>query len=501
LRRRHCRESSHDARADLVETYRRLAGLIDVVTRSAFTLLTSIGLTGVLTVGLTGCLTGVLTVGLTGCGTTPHPAASTAPVAIPAPSPSPPPPQPIPDPDLHHPPPRRVLDIDWAKISLTSDADALALWRRIAPTGADWDDKLEEVPAALARPLAIAVLRGGDFTCAKPPPGGDCARPRYDIDPPAEAAGFDAPCLRRLLALWAIAQLDDADAPAVKPALLAIAQLAPPESQLVAAAIHAIPEADHDARLAILANAWRAGQHEVVDSAIGELDDAHLVEAARLHIAGALEVLSAVDHRAVYLAAVTDEALATRARTQAIGELLAQDDKLAADLRAALVVAARSKDCQVAAVAARALDQHGDHRFVPRWPRTASTAALMRSLCVLASYEALQQADEPSLLASYLPARGLERVTITYDPLSDTDSDGDGDPHTTHTAELIARGDAVLPELEDLVRAMPHCTGTICVSDDHEFRFVMKPIGGELVLSRIELADRPPCPEPQPAKP
>ena len=85
--------------------------------------------------------------------------------------------------------------------------------------------------------------------------------------------------------------------------------------------------------------------------------------------------------------------------------------------------------------------------------------------------------DEPSLLATYLPARGLERITITYDPLSDVDSDGDGDPHTSHTAELVARGDAVLPELEDLVRAMPHCTGTICVSEDHEFRFVLKSIG------------------------
>jgi hypothetical protein len=129
----------------------------------------------------------------------------------------------------------------------------------------------------------------------------------------------------------------------------------------------------------------------------------------------------------------------------------------------------------------------------------------MRAVCVLASYEALQQADEPSLLSTYLPARGLERITITYDPLSDTDTDADGDPHTTHTAELVARGDAVLPELEDLVRAMQHCTGAICVSDDHEFRFVWapagKPGGGEVVLSRIELADRPPCPAPLPAKP
>jgi len=412
-----------------------------------------------------------------------------------------PPATPDPDPDLHRPPARRLLDIDWAKVALTSEAEALALWQRIAPTGADWEDKLEELPAALAHPMAIAVLHGGNFTCA-PPPAGDCAKPLYDVPPPADAAGFGDPCLRRLLALWSLAQLDDDDLPAVKAALLGIAAIPPPESQLVAAAIHTIPEAAHDARLELLSIAWRAGQHELVDGAVGALDEAHLITAARKHhITGALDVLSAEGHRAVYLAAINDDALATRARTSAIGDLAALDDKLPDDLRAALAAAVTSKDCAVAAAAARALDQHGDHRFVPRHPRTTNPGQLMRAMCVLASYESLQHNDEASLLSTYLPARGLERVTITYDPLSEVDSDGDGDPHTTHTADLVARGDAVLPELEDLVRAMQHCTGTICVSDDHEFRFVWKPSGSERLLSRIELADRPPCVDPKPQKP
>jgi len=463
---------------------------------------------------------------LTGCGgPLPQPPASPAPRA-----PSRPASETIapPDPDLHRPPPRQVLDLDWAKISLTNEAEATALWHRIAPTGADWEDKLEEIPAALARPLAIAVLHGGNFTCAKPP-AGDCAKPIYDVAPPADTAGFDDPCLRRLLALWSLGQLEDDDLPGVKHALLGIAAIPPPESQLVAAAIHAIPEAAQDARLEILAIAWRAGQHELVDSAAGALDEAHLTTAVQKHhIAGALDILSADAHRAVYLAAVTDEALATRARTMAIGDLVALETKLAPDLVAALAAAVKSKDCTVAATAARALDQHGDHQFVPRRPRTANTGQLMRALCVLASYEALQHNDEASLLATYVPARGLERITITYDPVADDDPDGDGDPHTTHTADLIARNEAVLPELEDLVRAMAHCTGTICVSDDHEFHFVWtraelidsgpprskdrnhpaarvplagKPSGGELWLTRIELADRPPCAAGKPEKP
>jgi len=412
-------------------------------------------------------------------------------------------PAPTPDPELHRTPPPRLLDIDWAKVSLTNDAEALALWHRIAPTGADWEDKLQEIPAEHTRALALAVLHGGNFTCTKPPTG-DCAKPIYDVAPPADTAGFDDPCLRRLLALWSLASLEQDeqdDIPAVKRALFGIAAIPPPESQLVANAIRFVSEADQETRLEILAIAWRAGQHDLVDAAVGSLDEAHLITAARQHhIAGALDVLSAEGQRAAYIAAINDEALAAHARRSAIVDLVAlvaSGDKLASDLSAALVSAVKSKDCTVAAAAARALHQHGDHRFVPRHPRTTNTAQLMRALCVLASYESLQQNDEASLLPTYVPARGLERVTITYDPLSDVDSDGDGDPHTTHTADLVARNEAVLPELEDLVRAMHHCTGTLCVSDDHEFRFVWKPFGGELLLSRIELADRPSCPDPK----
>lgn len=401
-----------------------------------------------------------------------------------------------PDPDLHRPPPVRRLAIDWSTVSLASEADALALWQQIAPTGADWDDKLLEVPASAARPLAVALLRGGNFACAAPQPA-DCGKPVLDVAPPADTAGFGDPCLRRVLALWAISQLEDDDLPGVFAALRAIVAIPPPESQLVDAAIHAIPPNDHAARLELLAIAWRAGQRELVDAAVGPLDEPALIEAVRRHhIGGALEVLSPLAHRSVYLAAITDEAMPARARTTAITELAAdaaQSGALPPDLRTALVTATKAKDCSIAAVAARTLVQRGESRFLPNRPHTRSAAAMLRAVCVLASYEALQASDEPSLLAGYLPAQGLERVIITYDPLSDTDDDGDGDPHTVHSQELVPRADAVLPEVDALVRTLRHCTGAICVSDEHEARFVWRMQRGELVLSRIELADRPPC--------
>lgn len=398
-----------------------------------------------------------------------------------------------PDPDLHRPPRPRRLDLDWSQVSVASEAEAIALWQRIAPTGADWDDKLPEVPAAVARPLAIALLRGGNFTCT-PPLTGPCAQPSYDVAPPAATADLGDPCLRRLLALWAIDQLEEIDLPAVTAALAAIAAIPPPESQLVEAALRQVPPGDQDARLAILAGAWRAGQHDLVNSSLGGLDEPHLAEAVRRHhIAGALEILAAETARATYLAAITDDALPEAARTMAITELATlapAGDKLAPDLRAALVAAAGARDCGVAALAARVLDQQGDHRFVPRHRAVAATAAQMRSICVLASYEALQHGDEASLLATYLPARGLERITVTYDPASQDDPDGDGDPHTTHTAEQVPRADAVLPELDDLIRALEHCAGAICVSDEHEFRFGWTRTGE---LARLEIAERPPC--------
>jgi hypothetical protein len=412
-----------------------------------------------------------------------------------------------PDPDLHRPPPRRLLAIDWANVALASEGDAAALWRAIAPTGADWEDKLLEIPAPAARPLAVALLRGGTFSCSMPA-SPDCARPVFDVAPPAAGAGFDDPCLRRLLGLWALAQLEPEDIPGVKDALLAIAAIAPPESELVAAALAALPADDQALQLAVFARAWAAGQRELVDAALGNLDEAHLILAVqRHHIAGALSILSPEAHRAVFLAAIRDEQLAPEARTMAITDTASTVDRdlaLAPDLQAALLAAVKSRDCSVAAMAARVLDQHGEHRFLPRRPRAASPVQLMRAMCVLASYENLQQADEASLLASYLPPRGLERVAISYDPLSEVDLDGDGDPHTVHTLDLVPRSEAVLAELPDLIRAMQHCTGSICVSDDHEFHFVWSRAaasGGELVLTRIEIAERPPCTPRSPTNP
>ncbi|MGE5184773.1 MAG: hypothetical protein ACM31C_22025 [Acidobacteriota bacterium] len=419
----------------------------------------------------------------------------------PKPAPVAPPPPPAPkqavvhhldDPDLNPPPRPKLLSIDWGGVRLDSAADALALWDRIAPTGTDWDDRLDEVPGdgPYARELAIALLNQGNFTCPAVP-AGTCAKGvPLDVQSPSPTATLADPCLRRLLALWSIAQLDDTDLPRVRDALRAIAAIPPPESQLVASALKAIPETDQDGRLELYAAAWAAGQHELVNGALGSLDQPHLIAAAtKYHIDGAVEILSADAHRSVYLAAATDEQMAPSARISAIVELAATADKLAPDVDKALATAAKSPDCTVAATAARTLDLHGDHRFVPKLPHTRSTETMMRSMCVLASFEQQLRADEGSYLPGYIPANGLEVVTTSYDAYSD--------PHTESHTDVEKPNDVVLPEIDDLVRAMHHCTGTTCTSDDHEFRFAFKPGAGGLLLSRLEVTERPPCSDKQ----
>ena len=407
-----------------------------------------------------------------------------------------------PDPDLEPLPVRRLLTIDWPKVKLTNDAEALALWDKIAPTGADWDDKLEEVPTNLpvARGLAVALLRQGNFACGASVSTSNCTR-ILELSPLAKTATLTDPCLRRSLALWAIDQLDPADVAGMLDPLTAIASLPPPESQLVVAALRAIPEVDQDTRVKLLLAAWQAGQREVVNTNLSGLDEAHLKDLATTHhVEGALEILSADGHKDTYLRAVTDDKLASKARVQAIAELVSAGNTLAPDVKGTLVTATRAADCTVAAMAARKLEMFGDKRFVPTRPHTSSTAAMMRSLCVLASYEQLQQPGEDSALKSYVPPRGLERVEVTYDPLSDTDSDGDGDPHTARKADLVPRGEVTLPDLDDLVRAMSSCKGAVCSTETREFRFQLKPMGGELMLTRIEDVELPPCQD-KPAQP
>lgn len=397
------------------------------------------------------------------------------------------------DPDLNH-AYKKLLSIDWTVARFAEPAERAELWQQIAPTGDDWSLKLDEVPdGPIANALATELLLEGNLTCQAPPIS--CASTVADLPPLDPTATLKDPCLRRQLALWSIQQLGqvDLDQPlALAPALRQIATMPPPESELVVAALLAANR-NPGLEAELLELAWKAGHHSIVNGMIGGLDITQLIDlATRLHVDGALDGLTAKANRDVFMKAIADEQLQPATRQQAMIELGGDDDKLAPDLAAAIVALTKSPNCDVAAAASRLLEQHGDPAYVPKRPHSTKPEVILRGLCVLAAYERDAPPNEASLLPGYLPKKGLELLRIDYDALSDTDPDGDGDVHTSHTSELIERTSASLPEATAFAHALQHCAKTTCTADDLEFKLTIK----EGLLTRVEIVERPPCQKP-----
>jgi hypothetical protein len=386
-----------------------------------------------------------------------------------------------PDPDLDRQPVPKLLAIDWDKVQLGSDADAMALWNQIAPTGGDWQSKLYEVPTGpISKALALAILRAGNFTCVHSVPSQSCStRMVQEVEEPDPSATLADPCLRRSLAMWAFDQLDGAELAPARAAMQAIVAIPPPESDLVSSAFDKDRDnPDQDERLDLIARGWNAGNRDIVAAALGGLDEQHLVEAVRKdHIDPALEILSIQGQRALYLASMTDAKLDAKTRVQIVADLVEeQPNDPGSDGRSALLAATKSPSCEVAAAAAHALVRY--HMLgQPKPPAT------MHTLCVVASYEHMQLENETSPLAELIPPRGFELIRVG------TDFDAGSD---NRSIDVIPRYAAVFPETDDIVHAFEHCKGTTCISDEHEFHFTMN--GG--MLTRLEIDERPDCAPP-----
>lgn len=418
-----------------------------------------------------------LSVSLSACSHAPPPAS--APVAAPPPAAEPsrtlPP---LPD----EPAPKPLLSIDWTKVTISSDADALALWERIAPTGADWSLRLGELPDNddLQSLLALALLRSGNFAC-RPQPG--C--PAELVLEAAPNATLADPCLRRELALWALGRLDDADAFAIERELVALASLPPPEEELVREAFDLVPVGADALLMQMIEAAHAAGQGEIADESLSWLPAPLLTKAAtQLHSDGAVRSLDATESRSALLAAINDPKLKPATTIAAMDELLsASDPTPPKDLRAALRTATKDPRCEVAAAAARNLANLNEPRYVPR-PVSTSVPAALRALCVMASYIQEDIGADPSL-RRFISRRGLQvydHAEITAEP---------GDP----AGELILPADLVtLPFLEELAEALGHCTGTTCRADGLRFELLLEP---DRTLRRIDrFADPTPCTTP-----
>jgi hypothetical protein len=340
-----------------------------------------------------------------------------------------------------------VLGLDWSRLALTTDADALAVWRRLA-LARDQADLVWEIPEGDWRlPLAGALLRSGGFVCPAARMGPIC-RPSARLPPRALAD----PCARRELALWSLDVVAaEGAAASVADVLRAIARDPAADGALVRKAVSAA-EPDRQLHQQLIGIAWRARPRQ---------RDELLVAIARY--GGDTAFLAG-------LVGGLDEA------------------------------AARTADCSTAAVIALGLDEQA--RISGQAARSTADAvlptaggapAMMRALCVLVSYRALGgKTGEP--LASFLAPDGLALTWFHHLRYpDDRDRDGDGDPSTRRESRIVPAAD-VTSFPADLPEAMRNCSDTTCTAARHiyRFEFAAQP-AGELRLDRAEIRSRPPC--------
>ena len=235
------------------------------------------------------------------------------------------------------------------RVPLATEADALALWKQIAPTGDDWDAKLDEVPDAAARPLAIALLDGGNFTCMSRAGRATARRRSSMIPPPHRRArrSVPAPAARAVVDRSARAR-----SAAHRMRCARSSRSRRPSRSSSRPRSSAVPELDQDARLELLAIAWQAGQHgsgqrpgrRARRAAHDRRPSTSTTSTARSRS------LSAEGHRAVFLARGHRRAARHReARDQAIDRGRRRrhradaQRRAAPDLQTALVTATQSR--------------------------------------------------------------------------------------------------------------------------------------------------------------
>jgi hypothetical protein len=365
--------------------------------------------------------------------------------------------------------------------AITTDAQALELWRSLAPTWSSWRTLRKQIHHEQARPLARALLRGGNFACP--------ARKRSSCHPdaigdPEPGAGFDDPCMRRMLATWALHVLsEDEIAELGEATLVPLAGLPAPERRINSTVIEKVSTAAPEKLLPLLVAARRS---DALDPSKFEIDVRRMPpDKQRAALASGLYKSSVdvdpVADRASLLDEMANPRVDTIARSWAIAKAVEPTPPgapLPPVVRDEIAKLLGDRECDVAVSAAFALAAHGEPQHLPRRPTTASLPANLRILCMAAA-RVVTTIDDPKrrsdlLLAYHVP--GGELVV--------TDRRPDSRPPERHTRSkpLSLEGDYVLPSL------LHACTGTHCDSGLHaaDLTFTPAPDGG-LYLTAIDV--------------
>jgi hypothetical protein len=327
---------------------------------------------------------------------------------------------------------------------------ALALWKKLAPTGADYHEKLASIPAdpAVSAPMALALIAGGEFTCTDTVEYGECGEDHTNFADFNLKSTFADPCLRRRLALWALPELDPADIRLVADTLIAMLEMPDePETELQAAALAAFERAPEAIRLRAYKTAMARDMEDKIK--IDGLSEDGLISAARdLGIDAAALALDRGRHLEVLADLLNDvQQMSEETRSTILVSLAEVKDIVSTE--ALKKCAAGSDSCALAMDAALALEERGDGSFIPRrWPRDNEDIA-RAALCM--SMHDTDEGRARTLLASFV---GPEGVLVTevhkseWEHLEDPDAGPDDQPEPDAGPERVTS----LDDIEELVR-------------------------------------------------
>ena len=399
----------------------------------------------------------------------------------------------------------RNPDAEVAAAAMTVPASqeaAMAAWRKLAPTGADYQNKLATIPAGeVAQAMAHALILDNDFHCTEVVEYAECGEEFSEFAPLPDDAGFDNTCLRRRLALWSLERLSSESIAALVEPLTGAVTRPEPTSELAEKILKTGKKAGEPVRMALLLKA----DADLVADHLQGLSDAGLVRLYReRRIARAVELLSATTHEALLIEALLDDALPHETRAAVLSEL--SDIKKPA-MTEALRELAEDDDCALAMGAAELLAARGDPSHLPRKPHNDDPVSHAQALCMLIHDGESARANE-RWQAFFPPDDTIDDVHETYNEFAEAEAqmaraeaeengeelppeDEEDDPGKSETSQQLVRATSTIADLDSSFgEAAMSCEGMSCsVNTDMGTYTVTFEVAadGELYLSELRL--------------
>jgi len=350
--------------------------------------------------------------------------------------------------------------------------NAARMWRALAPTGANYQERLAMLPDddELRRSMAHAMLRQGDFACNAFVEEYGCGDPYDVLEPLDPAATLEDPCLRRYLALWSLEQLEPDDVVALSEVMVELASMASPEYELPEAAF--LRATDDAMRLRMLAVAEASNAESWAPQL--ETNEARIRALTDLHIESVASTLDVAGHEDVLRSALVDPALGAYTRGALLDGFATDDD---VRTTRALNELTGDDDCALAMSAATMLAERGDRSHLPTRPRSQNPEAHLRVLCMLNADGAA--ADT---WPQWIAAGGYDSTTVAAYGSYDETTDAYTPPEAT--TERVLREDAFD---ERAAATSWTCDGLTCRADQgwRTVSITFDPADDSLVIAEI----------------